>query len=329
MSFTRQSSPYETTSQDRLMGAALVLTIIIAVYSLSKGSFLGSLTDERIPAYTFFSQSYGILPGAEISLSGILIGHVESVALERKNQVKISVLLKPEYRDFYRQGSILKVNSGLGLDTMISGKGLEFIPGDDDNSPLTAGTQLTSQEPQSIEDMLNQWNVKQLAQDAEKIVANLAQVSDTLVSNQQYLVAMIHNLAATTEATNNMLQTLPPVIDNVNVLILQLNKTVASLDTQSTSLSSDLTELTTSSTELTQNINSLVLELQPSIKMLPSTLSTINRTSLSTNQFIETLNSHWLFGKTTDKETNLETLRYIGDDSIYTEGLGIKPKNGN
>lgn len=329
MSFTRQMSPYETTAQDRFMGTILVLSIVIAVYSLSKGSFLGSLTDKRIHAHTYFSQSYGILPGAEISLSGILVGHVESVALESRDRIKISVLLKPKYRDLYHRDSALKVNSGLGLDSVISGKGLEFIPGKADTGILESGAEIASIEPQSIDEMLDQWNVKELAAKAETIVGNLATVTQTLVDNQQYLVATMNNLSTTTHATSALVQSLPPVIKNINNLVTQLNSTVARMDENTEELSSDLHDLTTSSTALTQNLNTLVLELQPSVELMPSTISQLRRMGQQSTELMRSLNNHWLIGGSSAvPASNNNKLRFIGDDSIYAIEQGNTPTEG-
>jgi phospholipid/cholesterol/gamma-HCH transport system substrate-binding protein len=330
MSFARQASPYETTTQDRFMGAVLVISIIIGIYSLAQGSFLGSLTDKRVKAHSFFSQSYGILPGAEIKLSGILVGNVEEVQLIDRNKVRVSILLKPAYKDLYRQNSALKVNSSLGLNSVISGTGLEFIPGPENAPIVKSGTELQAIEPQSLDDILDEWNVKAMAQKAEQIVNDLATITQTLTANQQQIVDTMDNMATMTAATSLVIESLPPVIANIDRLVVDVSQTVNNLGEEAAGVSADVASLLQTSNELTKNLNSLVVELKPSIELMPGTLSQVNRVSRNTSTLLQTLNSHWLLGGSSDVSTPLpSTTQFTRDNSIYINGEGDTRQDGH
>jgi len=132
-------------------------------------------------------------------------------------------------------------------------------------------------------------------------------------------VATMNNIADLTATTNTVISSLPPVINNINLLVNQLNSTVASVEANTQSLTPQINELLLSTQNLTNNLNNMIEEFQPTVERLPATISQINRLSRTSNTLIQNLNHHWLIGGQNHQEINTDVLRHIGDDKIYSK----------
>jgi hypothetical protein len=148
---TSPYKPFNIRTRDRLVGIFVIAGILLFLL----GFLLPKLTELRqqeLLFHTLLDETYGIVPGAKVSMRGLEIGQVEAVKLEA-NRIRIDFSLQSKYADFYRIGSVLNLNTNLAVSTLLTGTGLILIPGKGDL--LNAGAAIPAQPPPELADVMD------------------------------------------------------------------------------------------------------------------------------------------------------------------------------
>lgn len=266
----------------------------------------------------YLSQSYNISRDAPIKLAGIVIGKVAEIDLKERKKVEVSLLLDKKYESYYLKNSTLETDSQIGLNTLLSGVSLNFIPGES-NEHLKHNDVLEITEPQSISQVLNEWNIPQISQQVSIIVENLAQISSNINNNQQHIESLITNLRSSSESLLESSQMLPELMTGVNRVVVKIDQNIDNLEPQINSTLKNLDQvvgqsktLILSATQLTQSMNSLM-------QLAPATLDASTSALYEIQALSRQVSNHWLL-KDEDPATLLPSVNSImlpSDSTLY------------
>ena len=318
MSFSRQT-PYESTAQDKLMGVFLLLSIVIVVYAVIQARGLGAISDDKIRFYTILNQSYGMNLGASVTLSGVEIGKISEVSLDSTGNVRVSVVLEKQFQRFYTHGSKMKVNAGLDIGSVIKGTGLELIPGATGGQVLENDAILPAEVPKSVYELMEEWNIQNIAEQVQSIVTNLENLMATINDNQQTVVATLENANQLSASMAKMADTLPVLIENADQMVQKLDGTVGEIQGQFVDTSVLLQEVLSNGAELSGNLNETIVALQPTVDSAPILIQNLNQSSQQLSTLMGKLNRHWLLGGSGSGELPMFEPAYTGDDSLYRQ----------
>ncbi len=320
MSFAPPQS-LSASRQDKLLGLFVIIAVVVTL-----SIYVRSALDDSELWLTFNAKmhsSYGLSVGAPIKLNGINIGQIDQVELTPSGEVLIEFTLSTEYQNLYTTNSVLVVDTTLGINNVLSGAGLNFqsIPG----PKLGEGAAVQVQEPQSLQSLMDEWDVEALANQVKDILNNLNEVMSTVRDNQQNVTASLNNIASMTETLAQASESLPSVLAKLDATLTTLQQTVT--DTQSV-LNQNVdvfNETLTTSTEMMQGINGIVNALEPTIESLPETQRLLDSVLLETLNLTEKLNQHWLLGDSQLPQSTTSISRPFivlpPDESLYQSSL--------
>jgi ABC-type transporter Mla subunit MlaD len=309
---------FHSSRRDKVMGV-IVLAALLGIFYLSfYGTELrGVGNDDKY--YTRLSKSYGISAGGAISLSGVGVGSVQAVTLEPDGQVLLSLYLNPEYRQFYREGSLLQIDSQLALGNVISGNGLIYIPGVSGAPALTFGAMIPAEEPQSLENLMEEWNIRQLAETVQEIVRDIGELVASVNDNQ---VKLITTLSHTAEVSANMAEAtaqVPQLITDINALLLTVNGTIEQLGGDASAISNEVAQVMQNTGELTASLTLLTDSIAPTAERSPVLMDNLIQVSRETEVLLNKLNQHWLLGGTDTAISPVQRLDLPPDDALYAQ----------
>lgn len=320
MSFAPSQS-LSASRQDKLLGLFVIIAVVVTL-----SIYVRSALDDSELWLTFDAKmhsSYGLSVGAPIKLNGINIGQIDQVELTPSGEVLIEFTLSTKYQNLYTTNSVLVVDTTLGINNVLSGAGLNFqsIPG----PKLSEGAAVQVQEPQSLQSLMDEWDLEALANQVKDILNNLNEVMSTVRDNQQNVTASLNNIASMTETLAQASESLPSVLAKLDATLTTLQQTVT--DTQSV-LNQNVdvfNETLTTSTEMMQGINGIVNALEPTIESLPETQRLLDSVLLETLSLTEKLNQHWLLGDSQLPQSTTSISRPFivlpPDESLYQSSL--------
>lgn len=317
MSFSPPST-LETSLQDKIIGLLILSALILVGY-------LFYLNDEQsddsnwISFQVAMSETYDVGPGATIDFKGINIGSVHTIELMNNGRVLFTIWLHKEYENFYVNGSKIIVDSTIGLGNVLSGSGLVFENGES-NIRLQPGSLIAAEEPKALNDLLQEWNVEQVAAQVISVLDNLEDITATISRNQKNVDMLMSNLAQISLSIQETTQTLPTLVDQVQAVVVSVNTSINDSKALVKSHSDNLDELARQSITLLTTSQHVLESAQPIFDELPTTLEAIDVTLYESTLFIQKLNNHWLFG---NKNENIDMDLYTPlpvysiDDSLY------------
>lgn len=289
MSFAPPKS-LSTKGQDRLLGTFVLLALSLVVYLVFQNA---AVEHQRwIQFSSSLSSSYGLNTGAPIKLNGVSVGKVDTVTLDQSGAVALTVLMDRNYRSLYRDGSVIKVDSTLGLDSVLSGVGLIFISGHGD--VLEEGAVLVTQEPRSLDDLIQEWDIEALSTKVGDILVSLDGIVSSVNDNQDNLSQSLENVAEMTSVMAETSKQLPAVLS-------QLQNTLATMEsTMSNSqglLQNNLVafeDVAKQSGSLMTTLNTIATQVEPTTRDLPQTQALLDNLLWQVDGLTKQLRQHWL-----------------------------------
>ena len=314
----REHHAFHSSSRDKVMGV-IVLAALLAIFYLSfYGTELrGVGRDDNY--YTRLSTSYGISAGGAISLSGVSVGSVRAVTLEPDGQVLLALYLNPDYDQFYREGSRLQIDSQLALGNVISGNGLILVPGDSGGATLPTGTIIPAEEPQSLENLMEEWNVRQLAETVQEIVSDIGELVSSVNANQVKLIATLSHTAEVSANMADATAQVPQLITDINALLVTVNGTIEQLGGDASAISEEVSQVMQNTGELTASLTLLTESIAPTAEKSPVLMDNLIQVSRETEVLLNKLNQHWLLGGTDTAISPAQRLDLPSDDALYAQ----------
>lgn len=287
----------EIRNRDRMVGffftlGFLVLIVMLVVNRQQVGEF-----DTKLPYHTLVSRSFGLAPGADVELSGVVIGKVREVELQRDGKIRIDLDLFQRYQEFYTTGSYLEVPPVRGVSEMLATADIDFVHNPESNTALEPGSLIQTIEPTVLADALKRLELSELADrvqlifdNTEKIVSNLQGTTEHW--SEQDFSEMISN-------TNDATAGLAEAAVSVNQLLQRMNSIAEQVEDRS----DRIPEIMSASEDLVRSANALVGQVSEILDRVNANSGRVQRVLLRSEELLETtndltqkLNNHWLLG---------------------------------
>jgi len=314
-----ENNAFQASLRDKVMGIIVLTALLAVVYLFIYGAEFWDAKLGGNNYYTELSQSFGIIPGGEVSLSGVRVGSVQGVALQEDGQVLVRLYLSPDFSSFYRQGSKLQIDNKMALGNVISGNSLIFVPANAGDGQIAPGSFIPAIEPQSLDDLMKEWNVRELAKTLQKIVTNMNEVVSAINDNQAKL---IDTLTHSAEVSANMAEAtaqIPQLVADFNTLLVNVNNTIEQLGGDATTMSSEVASVMENTKELTASLNLLAESMAPTAEKSPILMDNLIHVSRETEVLLNKLNRHWLLGGAEAARVPSQRLDLPPDDALYNE----------
>ena len=318
MSFTR-NSPSQTSSQDKVIGLFVLVALILVAYLFLQQFYFVADKKNWISVRSIISNSHGLSKSTLIELSGVTIGNVESVTLREDATVEVIALIDHDYQSLLHDDSQLKINSQLGLDSVLSGTGLEFVPGQS-GQLLADGSTIEIVEPKSLSQMMDEMQLQDLAEKVQSIVSNLEKVTSNIAARQQDMADAMKHMGEFSGELVTISRGIPELLGNVNATTVQLQSTLHSLDQNVSTAVAPAVELMNTSNSAVAGVETTLKVLQPTLEQLPALLMTADQAAQSVDSLTRSLNDHWLIGGEGPHSLGVsDHVELMADNELYQE----------
>jgi len=183
---------FKLTKKDYLSGIFLIIAISAFIFIPFYINYLHS-KEKFLTYYTFFDSTYGIGKNSQIFYLEMPIGYVEKIEIIDLNKVKITLKINSKFKEFITKSSKVSILSSLGLNTIISGKGLQIITTKKDPI-LPERSIIHSIPPENINSIIKKFEIDKLSKSIKQIILNLetltTQVIDKNSSFQKSLTSI-------------------------------------------------------------------------------------------------------------------------------------------
>lgn len=323
MSFST-NEPFTATRQDKVFGFIILIIIALGIYWYeAKTNAIDA--QKWLPSQAFLSESYGISKGAPMRLAGITVGKVASIDLTDDGKVKLELLLDKEYERFFHADSSLKLDSQIGINSVIVGSNLLFVPGGS-VVKLEPGSTIKVTEPKSVEQMLEEFNIVGFAEKATSILDNLDNITGSISKNQQALQATIDNVAMTSQLLAKSSQQIPEILQASVEVLEEVSKSIQNLDPKVTASMDNVNQSLEISQQLMLDMQVLVNTANTVTDLTPATLDATNATLTEVRKLTKQLRGHWLLdsGEKMPIPNNPINIIYPADASLYQTEQAIE-----
>ncbi len=314
MSFSRTLAA-EARWQDKVLGFFVLCSLGLCIYLILHQTYFQAQKKNWLTLHAVMSETFGVTPGTLVELSGVTIGNVENLKLGDDAAVRVEILIDDQYAGFLRADSRFEVKSQLGVDAVLSGVGLILIPGQA-SSLLNDGDKVAIQEPKSLEQIMKEMKIEEMAIQVQAIVGNVAIITETLAAQQAGLANTIDNVDKLTKQLVVVAESTPPLLETVSSSLNQVQASLVSLDIQVREVMGPARSLLESGNSLMQASTASITALEPTLKGLPSMLATTQQLLLSVDQLTRQLSRHWLFGGGAELELSVRPA-LLSDETLY------------
>lgn len=319
MSFAPPKS-LSTKGQDRLLGTFVLLALSLIVYLVFQNA---AVEHQRwISFSSSLTSSYGLNTGAPIKLNGVSVGRVDGVSLDQSGAVKLTVLMDRKYQPLYRDGSVIKVDSTLGLDSVLSGVGLIFITGD--GAALEEGAYIVAQEPRSLDDLMQEWDIEALSKKVGDILVSLDGIVSSVNDNQDNLSQSLENVAEMTALMAQTSKQLPAVMQQLQSTLSTMESTMSNSQGLLQNNLVAFEDVAKQSGELMTTLNTIATQVEPTTRDLPQTQGLLDNLLWQVEGLTKQLRQHWLLqseGQAPASNTNTipQNALFPPDMSLYED----------
>lgn len=227
------------------LGLFIVAGMAVFVFALFYVGSKENLFTKTIELYAIFPSVSGLTQGNSVQLAGIKVGSVESIEIIGTDKVKVSLVVESKVQEFIKKDSRATINS----DGLVGNKVLVISTGTESSPPVEEDDTLIALKPIEIGDILN--NLNESTKDAQKIVNDIAQISDKVNKGEGTLGKLVNNsqlydnldslMHAFSNATSNVDQILYKASNVLSIVTSDIEKLSGSIDT----ISFNIAEITT------------------------------------------------------------------------------------
>ncbi len=203
---------------DKYVGAFILFFIIafaIALVFIGRGQ---RWFEKRYTFVTVFDSVSGIEPGAKVILSGMPIGAVKDIRLNRNNMVEITLSILDTYRDSIRIDSVARISCPI-----IGSKVMEISIGSLSQPPLPEGGVVKSKETREISDIVADIDFKSSMEKLTETLDNIKTITENLIKESK---AIATNLR---EITEKMSKSVGEITGNVEEITIDISRATKSL----------------------------------------------------------------------------------------------------
>ncbi len=289
MSFAPSQS-LSSRAQDTLLGLFVVVAVLLAGWLLFE-----DLQEQHADQLRFranLSSSFGLSVGSPVKINGVSVGRIDNIRLSEQGQVALDLVMQREYQPLYRAGSRLKIDSTLAIDNVLSGAAIAFIPGP--AGQLQNGALLEAEEPRSIQDLMQEWDIQALSQKVADILVNLDNIVTNVSDNQDSLTKSLENVAALTSSMTEASQQLPDVLNQMQRTMQVMENTLQEGSQTVNDNMATFAGVAEQSAQLMESINAIAVNMEPTVADMPETQALLNNLLFEVNGLTRQLRQHWL-----------------------------------
>lgn len=295
--------PFAVSNKDRIVGFFVIGSLFIFLLGFIIPMVRDLAEEDTVNFYTLLDQTYGIAPNAIVSLKGVNVGTVQTVALSDDGSVRVEIALSDTYAQFYTSDLKLVIDSEIGVNSILNGSGLLLQPGPLTGERLSNGAYIEAEPPQGLASLLETLDLERLTQQITTIVTSVESIAGGLANNQETLYSTMDNLADVTAELKRVSQDLPEVFTSVSQSLAQLDRTISRVDNIVAGSSDDIATaianaalLTDQAIQTLKQTDILLQSGEPAMEQLPELMKTTDATLKSLDTLSQTLNRSWLFG---------------------------------
>lgn len=324
MSFV-QSTSFKPKTQDRIIGVILFLAVSITLYTIYIVKSKQINFDEWPYYFATLTQSNGIKANASIKLSGVEIGKVIEVKLQKDTRVRLKLILNPKYAGFYTHNSYLKIDGELAINTVLEGGSLIFYSGNS-SELVKVGGSFDFIEPQTISSIIDGLQPEKVANNAIDLVSNLQSITLAIKQNNDQIDTILKNLGSISNELKTVSDKLPTLVDNLNSSNQSVQQGISRFNESIDSVKKPLSDFFINADQLAINSNKRVKQMEPTIKELNQLLASLNQTSQSVTQLSNKLSNNWLLASEENK-SDLAPIILIEERALYDDSVISIPNN--
>ena len=289
MSFAPSQS-LSSRAQDTLLGLFVIVAVLLAGWLLFE-----DLQEQHADQLRFranLSSSFGLGVGSPVKINGVSVGRIDNIRLSEQGQVALDLVMQREYQSLYRAGSRLKIDSTLAIDNVLSGAAIAFIPGP--AGQLQNGALLEAEEPRSIQDLMQEWDIQALSQKVADILVNLDKIVTNVSDNQDSLTKSLENVATLTSSMTEASQQLPDVLNQMQRTMQVMENTLQEGSQTVNDNMATFAGVAEQSAQLMESINAIAVNMEPTVAEMPETQALLNNLLFEVNGLTRQLRQHWL-----------------------------------
>ncbi|MDZ4710972.1 MAG: MlaD family protein [bacterium] len=227
------------------IATGLVLFIIALFYVGSKEN----LFTKTIELHSIFSSVSGLTQGSSVQFAGIKVGSVESIEIIATDKVAVNMVVESDVLRFIKKDSRATINS----DGLVGNKVLVISSGTVGGISVEEDDTIQSVKPIEIGDILN--NLNESTKEAEKIVKNIADISEKVNNGEGTLGKLVNN-SDIFDHFDSLMTSFSNSSASVDKILLQTSEVVAIVTEDIKALQGTISSITTNVSEITEKINS-------------------------------------------------------------------------
>jgi len=194
---------YETVVGIFVVASLIALLIMVLIVAKQEGLFA-----EYVEYRAVFKNISGLKPGSEVRLAGVQVGTVKETAVSPDGRITVSFEVMDKYRNQIRQDS----RASIGYIGLLGDRSLDLTAGSPDKAAIPPKGEVAAVEPLDITEMLTR--ATPYVETIQKILTNLASITDQLVDPKGELYRFIGQLRVASEKINKKEGTLGLLVND-------------------------------------------------------------------------------------------------------------------
>jgi phospholipid/cholesterol/gamma-HCH transport system substrate-binding protein len=133
------------------VGILVTVALLIVFFAVLFAGNIQNIFSPKIVIYSTFDNVKGLGRGAPVLVSGIEVGHVETIRFSSAQKVRVGLAIEQKALQYIKEDSKANILT-LGL---LGDKYVEIIPGSMDSPPLLAGGAIPGQQELELKDVIS------------------------------------------------------------------------------------------------------------------------------------------------------------------------------
>jgi phospholipid/cholesterol/gamma-HCH transport system substrate-binding protein len=254
---------------DRFVGIFVILALILIVVTLVFVGRERRWFEKRYHYTVAFNKVPGLKARTPVTISGMEVGTVQSLRLNRQNKVELTLEVLATYRDYIRKDSQATIASAL-----IGGKTVDITVGSSDQPPLPEGANIPSLEPKELSDILKEVDVKAPLKKLDDALENVKSITQRLNDPQGELFTLLKNVEFVTAQLKNGQGNVGAILQDkkmhseISVAVESIRRSAANIE-----------EVTQNASQVSRELPKMVSEVDRAIKEVPKILDEVKKTT--------------------------------------------------
>ena len=286
--------PYSTA--EKLAGLALLATfglIVGAMVLVGLGrDWFRSYTDY----FALYHEGYGLLPGVKVKFLRTDIGRISRLEITPNDRVKVHLKIQSEFASRVRGDGQANVKS----PTIVGSYYIEIVPGGPRSLPIPPGGQIPSEEPKTIDDIINALRLEEKLAQFEEIMVNIESLTAQLQDPQGPILGTMDNIRRITgkvaagEGSLGGLVNRDEAYDEIISMLAQLKEVSVNLNSMAGTLKADIPQLTARIEDVLAQMDAILVQVEKGTRSVPELARVAREGIRDVNQVLDSVKRNFL-----------------------------------